>query len=178
MGQLSLRHELFAREYVKANGNGSAAYRKVYPGVKWYATPRRAAWRLIHKHPKVSERIKELRARMIKKSDITIDRILNDYEQAKSMAIEQEKPADLVNAATAQAKLVGLLKDRVENTNINFDGIDDISEILQIVANEAGSDIAAKLGEALNVLPKAEIVPPEASASDLEALPSPTKAVN
>lgn len=115
---------------------------------------------------------------MIKKSDITIDRILNDYEQAKSMAIEQEKPADLVNAATAQAKLVGLLKDRVENTNINFDGIDDISEILQIVANEAGSDIAAKLGEALNVLPKAEIVPPEASASDLEALPSPTKAVN
>lgn len=89
---------------------------------------------------------------MIRRSDITIERILSDYEDAKQMAREQGKGAEIVNAATAQAKLVGLLRDRVEAGNVgDFDNMDNISEILERVALEAGPEAALALSRAFGL---------------------------
>lgn len=166
------RWETFAREYVISN-DAAFAYRKAYPRSFTPDSPKAAGWRLVHRKPWVANRIRELREEIMKKSDITIERILTDYERAKQMAIEQEKPADLVNAATAQAKLVGLLKDRVEQTNINFDTMDDPSEIIAAVAKEAGDEVASALAKALGIIPADE---PNVEA--LEASKPPTDAVN
>ena len=58
----------------------------------------------------------------------------------------------MMNAATAQAKLVGLLKDRIETRNVDdFDSMDSISEILQAVEKQAGSEVALALSKAFGL---------------------------
>jgi len=89
---------------------------------------------------------------MAKRADITEDKILTDYQAALDLAKTQRKPDSIVNAATAQAKLVGLLKDRIETKNVdNFENMDSISDILQAVSDQAGPEAALALAKALGV---------------------------
>ena len=86
---------------------------------------------------------------MAKKSDITLEKLLTDIQEAMFMAKTQAKPNDLVNASMAQAKVVGILRERVEQGNVgDFDGIEDISEVLAKVAEEAGPEAALALSKA------------------------------
>jgi terminase small subunit-like protein len=149
------RHEQFAREYVKI-GIGAEAYRRVYPKAHPRSTARVCASQLLTK-PNIASRTVELRQAMAKRADITEDKILTDYEEALKLAKAQAKPDSIVNAATAQAKLVGLLKDRIETKNADdFENMDSISDILQAVADQAGPEAAAALSKAfgLDKLPK------------------------
>ena len=89
---------------------------------------------------------------MAKRADITEDKILTDYQEALALAKKQQKPDSMVNAATAQAKLVGLLKDRIETKNVNdFENIESIDDILQKVADEVGTEAAAALSKAFGL---------------------------
>lgn len=144
------RHEAFARQYVKT-GVGAEAYRLVYPRAKPLATAKRNAYRL-RTYAHVDQRIQELRKDMAKRADITEDKILTDYQEALALAKEQQKPDSMVNAATAQAKLVGLLKDRIETRNVNdFDHMESIEEILQAVEASGGPEAAAALSRAFGL---------------------------
>lgn len=149
----SIRHEHFCRELIRTGGNGAEAYRRVahrFPN-KPLRNPDSAAVIAHHirKRPEVRRREQELKAIMSKKSDITIDKILTDYQQALDMAKEMAKPADIVSAATAQAKLVGLLRERVETGAVgDFDGLENISDILEKVAQDAGPEAALALSKA------------------------------
>ena len=144
------RHEHFAREYVKT-GVGAEAYRRVYPRVKPLETAKRNAYRL-RTYAHVDQRIQELRQDMAKRADITEDKILTDYQEALALAKEQQKPDSMVNAATAQAKLVGLLRDRVETGSAgDFDKMESIEEILQAVEASAGPEAAAALTKAFGL---------------------------
>ena len=94
---------------------------------------------------------------MAKRADITEDKILTDYQEALALAKEQQKPDSMVNAATAQAKLVGLLKDRIETKNVNdFENMESISDILEAVTAMIGPEAALALSKAfgLDKLPK------------------------
>ena len=72
---------------------------------------------------------------MAKRANITEDKILTNYEEALQLARAQQKPDSMVNAATAQAKLVGLLKDRIETKDVtDFDSMGTPSEVLEAVA--------------------------------------------
>ena len=147
-----LSHELFAREYVSNGGNSKEAYVKV-----WAFYPKKAAilpesYKVIghdiKKRPEVKRRIEELRDRMAKRADITEDKILSNYEEAITMARAQAKPNDLTNAATAQAKLVGLLRDRVEiNDTTDVAQMEDASEILTAVEAKEGRAAALSLAK-------------------------------
>ena len=144
------RHEQFAREYVKT-GVGAEAYRRVYPHIDPLETAKRNAYRL-RTYAHVDQRISELRQAMAKRADITEDKILTDYEEALRLARAQQKPDAMVNAATAQAKLVGLLRDRIETKNVDdFDSMDSASEILQAVEKQAGSQVASALSRAFGL---------------------------
>lgn len=91
---------------------------------------------------------------MAKKSDITMDKVLTDLEHAVQMAKVQAKPNDLVNASLAQAKVVGMLRDRVEaGAPGDFDGLENISDILEKVAAEAGPEAALALAKAFGYSP-------------------------
>ena len=144
------RHEKFAREYVKT-GIGAEAYRRVYPRAHPISTARICASQLLTK-PNIVSRTVELRQAMAKRADITEDKILTDYEEALKLAKAQRKPNSIINAATAQAKLVGLLKDRIETKNVNeFENMESISDILQAVADQAGPEVAAALSKAFDL---------------------------
>jgi hypothetical protein len=150
------RHEKFAREYVKT-GIGAEAYRRVYPRIDPIETAKRNAYRL-RTYAHIDKRIQELRQAMAKRADITEDKILTDYQEALALAKAQEKPDSMVNAATAQAKLVGLLRDRVETGNAgDFDNMENISEVLEAVAAQSGPEAAMALAKAfgLDKSPKA-----------------------
>jgi phage terminase small subunit len=140
------RHEKFAREYVKT---GIGAYRRVYPRANPVSTARVCASQLLTK-PNIARRTIELKQAMAKRAHITEDKILTDYEEALRLAKAQGKPNAIIKAATAQAKLVGLLKDRIETKNVNdFEDMENIDDILQKVADEVGPEVAAALAKAL-----------------------------
>jgi hypothetical protein len=76
------------------------------------------------------------------------------------------------SASERKAKLVGLLRDRVEAGNVgDFDNMENISEVLEKVANEAGPDAALALAKAFGIKAEQE-------DSELHQAIPPTDAVN
>lgn len=109
--------------------------------------------------------------RIIKRADITEEKILTQYQEAFDMAKEQAKPADMVSASTAQAKLVGMLRDRIEAGRPGeFEHLDNVSDVLEALAAQVGPDIARKIGQAIGVLPASDQLDAAKSAlADAEA---------
>lgn len=96
--------------------------------------------------------------RLVKRADITEEKILTQYQDAYDMAEKTGKTADMISASTAQAKLVGILRERMEaGAPGDFERMDNISDVLESLAAQVGPDIAAKIGEALGVMPQPAI---------------------
>ena len=198
-----MRHELLLREYIATGGNGAEAYRRAaarfdwgvqnakYEGtrpkrLKHWNSATKCASRILSL-PEVQARYRELQEQMAKKADITIDKILTDYQQALALAKEQGRPDSIVNAATAQAKLVGLLRDRTEvGAPGDFEDMDNISDVLQAVADQAGPDAALALANAFGIKQaepepiesEKEQRPQEAIEADLGAIKPVSDALN
>lgn len=161
----NIRHERFVMEYFANGGNAQAAYMVAYP---WVTDKRKAtncAFNLVHCNKKIARRMQELRETMARRTEITVEKILEDYQEALDLAKKQEKPGEIVNAATAQAKLVGLMRERVETGGPgDFENMDDISEILAAVSDEVSPEAALALGKALEATQEAD-----SSFDDIEA---------
>lgn len=96
---------------------------------------------------------------MAKRSDITIEKILTDYQNALVMAQADGKTGDMIAAATAQAKLVGLLIERKEvGAAGDFSNMESISEVLQAVADQAGPEAALALSKVFNLVGSQQVV--------------------
>ena len=79
----------------------------------------------------------------MKRSEVTIDKILTDYQEALELAKSQANSPAIVNAAQAQAKLVGLLRERVETGAVGeFGDTTTMEGILEVIAREAGEEAA------------------------------------
>lgn len=168
------RHELFLREYFANGWNGERAYKTVYGPVK---TAKVQASKLLAK-PMVRKRFNQMVNRLIKRADITEEKILTQYQEAYDMARETGKTADMVSASTAQAKLVGMLRDRLEaGSPGDFDRMDNISDVLEALSQQVGPDIASKIGQALGALPAIEAKPIE-DINELASTPAVSDAVN
>lgn len=159
MGVLkNLRYEHFARELIRTGDNSAEAYRRIvhrFPRKRTGYTnpnsPKVVGWQLRHR-PEIKRRYWELREIMAKKSDITIEKVLTDIQEAMNIAKRQDKPNDVINAAMAQAKLVGLLRDRVETGAVgDFDDLENVSDILEKVALEQGPEVALALAKAFGL---------------------------
>lgn len=146
----NIRHERFCREYIKT-GVASVAYRRAYPNVNSRGAVWVSAHRLI-RHDKVKRRIRSLREQIMKRSDITIEKILSDYQYALDMARTQTKPNEMVLAAKEQARLVGLLVERKELGGVgDFENLHDPADVLDKVAREIGPEAAQALGKAFGM---------------------------
>ena len=146
----NMRHERFIREYLKTDFNGAEAYRRVYPRHRPDIACVSACQLL--RVPKVKARLQEVQEAIIKRSDITVDKILTEYEQARQLAIAQEKPEAMLNASEKKAKLVGLLVDRREIGKAgDFEQMTDISQILEKVREDAGAEAADALAKAFGI---------------------------
>jgi hypothetical protein len=175
MKRLTAKHDQFVVEYIKSGFIGPS-YRKVF-GNKSDNGARVNGCRLM-KQPLIIERIEQVRARMAKRSDITIEKILTDYQDAMALAREQGKANEIVMAATAQAKLVGLLRDRVETGAAGeFDALDNMSQIVEKIAAEAGPEAAVAFMAMFNRENPDEGTDAEAEAALVE-MPAASEAKN
>jgi hypothetical protein len=170
------RHELFLREYLINGWNGKEAYIKVYGPVK---TAHIQAHKLLKK-PHVRQRFNQMVNKLIKRADITEERILSQYQDAYDMARDQGKSADMISASTAQAKLVGLLKDRIEHgAPGEFEHLENVSDVLEALSQQIGPEAALSIGKALGIT-QAVVAPPVVEADDatLAAIEAPSNSVN
>jgi hypothetical protein len=171
----NVRHEKFIREYVACDFNGAEAYRRVYPRHR-RDIAKVSASRLLTS-ANLQRRLREIQAVIIKRADITVDRILTEYEDARQLAIAQEKPEAMLNASEKKAKLVGLLVDRREVGNVgDFEQMTDISQILEKVRQEAGVEAAEALAKAFGLNVNQNEAQP--NGDDLDTLEPPTGSMN
>lgn len=186
MGALrNIRHEYFIRQYVRCGGNGAEAYRRTMSKYPWkemrnpdYA---RTVACTILARPDVQRRYEELRTQMAKRADITEDKILTDYQTALNMALQMGKPEALIAAAREQAKLVGLLRDRIEHGDVgDFENMDNVSDILTAVRDRAGPEAALALAKAFGLgnADMANVEPPKEEAAGFMDQPPPSDSVN
>lgn len=111
--ELTVKQDNFALKYVES-GNASLAYRHAYdakdmlPGSVW----REAS--LLLKHPKVAQRIAELRAEAKEMLMVSLASVTEELELARSLAMETEQPSAAVSASMGKAKLHGLITDKSE----------------------------------------------------------------
>lgn len=117
---LTQKQEAFCIAYIET-GNASEAYRRAYDAEKMtMASVNRSAKDVID-NPKIASRIAELRAPMIKKAQLTVEDLLRELEEARTVAMTCETPQSsaAIAATMGKAKLLGLDKQVVELTGKN-----------------------------------------------------------
>lgn len=167
------RHEAFCREYMKC-ASGKRAYLAAYPPNLTAQSAAVGGYRLLNK-PVIKRRISELQMEIKRKADITIEKILNNYQEALDMARALAKPGEMISAAREQAKLVGLLVERREIGEAgDFDKMDSVEEILNAVKTQVSPEAAKALAQAFGY---SETIETEDSTELLKAEPG-SEAVN
>ena len=116
-GKLTPKQEAFVQAYIET-GNASEAYRRSYDAenMKPETVGRRAKELL--KHGPITAHIELLQSKAEKRHSITVDDILRELEEARTMAATQERPqvSAMVAASMGKAKLLGLEVTKTEIT--------------------------------------------------------------
>lgn len=148
-----MRHEQFITELFRTDYNAAEAYRRVYPAVR-PDVARVCASKLLSL-ANVKRRLEARQVAALKRADVTVDRILNEYEEARTLAIQQAKPEAMMAASEKKAKLVGLLIDRREQGQAgDFDSLQTPEEVIALLAEQAGPEAAEALAKALGLQPR------------------------
>lgn len=109
---LTPKQEKFCQVYVET-GNASEAYREAYNSKSKAAAV--DAKKLLDT-PKISLRVGQLRERLVKKHNVTVDSLIIELEEARAMAFETAQVSAAVSATMGKAKLCGLDKQVIEQT--------------------------------------------------------------
>ena len=123
--QLTPKQEAFARKYVEC-GNASEAYRFAYDvGECKDETIWCNACQLLAS-TKVTQRVDEIRAKLAKRSDVTLDKLNGELVESRDMAKNAKDHSAMTATTMAKAKLNGLIDkkdDSAQDTkplNITF----------------------------------------------------------
>lgn len=129
---LTEKQEKFCHEFIKC-GNASEAYRNSYNAGKMKPETVHTSANEVLNNPKVAMRLESLRTQVAKKRMLGLEDLLDELEQARTLALAQETPqtSAAVAASMGKAKMLGLLSDKVQvsgpdgkdlNINLNFIG--------------------------------------------------------
>lgn len=114
---LTPKQENFCLAYLET-GNASEAYRRSYDigDMKPESVNRKA--KELMDNVKITARLEELRAPIIKKAQLTVEDLLAELEEARKLALSAETPQSsaAVGATMGKAKLLGLDKQIIEQT--------------------------------------------------------------
>lgn len=132
---LTAKQESFAQAIVEGRMNATEAYRSAYDADDMHP---KHIWKeasLLMKHPKVSRRVAELRAEITKGTVYTVEKLLDELEEARVMAATCETPqaSAMVSATMGKGKLLGLISDQ---TNIVANVMIDNSVNSMTIVNE------------------------------------------
>lgn len=111
--KLTAKQDAFARDVFEGI-NATDAYRNNYNTKNMSDnTIWKEASKLLH-DPKVAPRIAELQAEAAKASQVTVESITKELEEARELARGEGHSATMVSASLGKAKVNGLLVDKVE----------------------------------------------------------------
>lgn len=114
---LTDKQEAFALAYIET-GNAAEAYRRAYD----VAENARDGWLYVEAcqlldNPKVALRLEELQQQAQRLSIYTIGKAIDEYEEARRLAISLENPNAAVSAINGKVKLFGL--DRPQRVEVS-----------------------------------------------------------
>ena len=115
MAGLTPRMEGFCQDYVQT-GNATKAYKLNYTTENMKPDVVNVKASQLLAHAKISVRIKELQEEIKMQHDITIESLLRELEEARTVALTCETPqtSAAVSATMGKAKLTGLDKQVIE----------------------------------------------------------------
>lgn len=169
--ELNPRQQRFVAEYVKTGVAAQAYIAAGYQVTTRWALDTNAS-RLL-RHAQVKAAIRQKRQQMLKRSDVTIEKLLQDVEDARKLAMAGGQPSAAVSASQLQGKLVGLLIDRKESgAPGDFTGLATPEQIVEAIRAELGEDAASLVQRA--------VTPAEArqEAIEQEAMPTAGDTIN
>ncbi len=102
----------FAMAYVES-GNAAEAYRLAYDTSGNDATARRNAFTVLHR-PRVTAEIERLQSEHRARHNVTVDRLTEELEIARQLALQNKSASAAVSATMGKARLHGLLVDKQE----------------------------------------------------------------
>lgn len=106
------RHEKFAQA-LAAGINATEAY-----ATAGYKGDRTAASRL-STNVNIRQRVAELQGKAARKAEVTMDSLLVELEEARTLAIAEKQTSAAVSATMGKAKLTGLIVEKREHTGRN-----------------------------------------------------------
>jgi phage terminase small subunit len=112
------RHEAFAQHLAKGL-SASEAYIKA-----GYADSRSAASRLLT-NVNIKARLAELQSRAAERTIVTVEDIAKQLDEDREFARTNGAAAAAVSATLGKAKVLGLIVDKAENVNLNYDVTDE-----------------------------------------------------
>jgi len=112
---LTQKQENFCLAYIET-GNASEAYRQAYSAGKMTAASVHRAAKELLDIPKITARVKELRAPSIERAQLTLDGHLDDLKRLRDTAEKEGKYSAAISAEIARGKAAGLYVDRHEHT--------------------------------------------------------------
>jgi phage terminase small subunit len=114
---LTPKQERFA-QLVAEGVNLSDAYRQAYDATKTKPETVNREAKAVMDNPKISTRVNELREPIIQKTQITLEKHLNDLMMLRNMAVKDGKIAAAIAAEVARGKAAGV---HVEKTHVTLD---------------------------------------------------------
>lgn len=112
---LTPKQDEFARAYVET-GCAAEAYRRAYKAKDMKDNVVHVKACELLKHGKVTVRIEQLKERVMKKHNCTLDSLIAELEEARAIAIENPRAVSAaVSATMGKAKLLGLVTDKQEH---------------------------------------------------------------
>ena len=114
---LTPKQEAFALAYVET-GNASEAYRRAYNAVRMKPAVINVKASELLANGNVAVRVAELQAAHVERHEITVDDILRELEEARTMAATLDRPqvSAMVAASMGKAKILGFEVNRTEVT--------------------------------------------------------------
>ena len=114
MTDLTPKQEAFVQTYIET-GNASEAYRLAYDTKASSKTVHEKASRLLAEG-KVRARLKALQEKHSERHEVTVDSLVLELDEARSLAMRTKAPGAAVSAIMGKGKLLGLVVDRNEHS--------------------------------------------------------------
>lgn len=106
---LTPKQEKFCLKYIET-GNASEAYRQSYSCERMKPeTIKRNAKKLLDSN-NIATTVEKLRQEIKDRHSLTVDDILAEYEEARALAKEMNKPSAMVSATSGKARVLGFDK--------------------------------------------------------------------
>jgi phage terminase small subunit len=140
------KHELFVQGFIKGAKKGVNA-RQAYLGAGYDcsdASADQSASRLLSKSVKVQQRMNEILQPATRKARVTVESLLDQLDETITAARTDGHHNAVVSALTLSAKLVGLLRERIEVGSAGeYAGAKTSEEIVEIFIAEHDGPAAA-----------------------------------